>query len=110
MKGGREGHMEDGNVVMGQREECGEGNKRVGMWLWSIGTGGEGREEIKALGMQLWSIGRGAERRARKGECGCMSKEGHRQGTKLLGKRLRGIGTRIDLGLGKREYGYGAKG
>jgi hypothetical protein len=55
---------------------------------WECGYGAEvggGREESKALGMRLWNIGRNAERSAGKGECGYMSKEGHRQGTKSLG-------------------------
>ena len=60
--------------------------------------------------MRLWNIGRSAERSAGKGECGYMSKEGHRQGTKLLGKRLWGIWRGIERIIWRRECGYGAKG
>ena len=52
--------------------------------------------------MRLWSIGRGAEIKGGKGEGGYTAKEGHRQGTKLLGKRLWGIGRGIERVLGKR--------
>ena len=39
-----------------------------------------------------------------------MSKEGHRQEPKLLGKCLWGIGRGIERVLGKRGCGYGANG
>ena len=68
---------------MGQKEECWEGNLGSGNVVMEHRQGG--REENKELGMRLWNIGRNAERSAGKGECGYMSKEGHRQGTKFLG-------------------------
>ena len=73
------------DVVMEQWEECREGNKAVGMWLWSIEKGVEmGRRQWEcgygALGrgieghreewMWLWSNERSAEKETRQWKCG----------------------------------------
>ena len=48
-------------MVMGQREECREGNKAVGLWLWSIW-----RAQRRGMGGVISY----AERGSRKFECG----------------------------------------